>query len=88
MTPEELAIKYGLYHWDNVDKCYVVHPIFIDDVQKVIAAQQRSFVAMYMIMRTHMIGVNKQWHNAVVAAADKLRGELQMWRDIQEIERV
>jgi len=57
MKPEELAIKYGLYHWDNVDKCYVVHPIFLDDVQKVVKAQQRSLTTMYQVMRKTLISV-------------------------------
>ena len=57
-TPEELAIKYGLYHWDNGDKCYVVHPVFLDDVQKVVKAQQRSLTTMYQVMRNLLIKHN------------------------------
>ncbi len=55
MTAEELAIKYGFYRWSEEDKCYTCSPNFIADVQKVIAAQQRSFVAMYLIMRNCLI---------------------------------
>jgi len=58
MKPEELAIKYGFYRWDEEAKCYVCSPNFLTDLNKVIKSEQRSLTTMYQIMRNLLIKHN------------------------------